>query len=102
MVDDRQKLSTEGIVNVIVQISTQSGKMVDKPIVTAHGLVPDREDKQFAKEVEQLIENYLLNSKIERSANPKVIEDDLRGVVRKHILKRYKKYPIILPVVFLL
>jgi len=101
VVDDRQKLSTEGIVNLAVQVSTQTGRMVNKPVVTTHGLVPDREDKQFAGDVEQLIENYLLHSKIERSANPKVIEDDIRGVIRKHILKRYKKYPIIIPTVFL-
>ncbi len=101
VVDDRQKLSTEGIVNIVVRISTQSGQMVDKPIVTSHGLVPDREDKKFAAEIEKLLEQYLATSKVEKSANPKVIEDDIRGVVRKHILKRFKKYPIILPVVFL-
>ncbi len=101
VVDDRQKLSTEGIVNIVAQISTQSGKLVDKPVVTSHGLVPDREDKQFAKDIEQLLESYLINSPIEKSANPKVIEDDIRGAVRKHILKRYKKYPIIIPTVFL-
>jgi len=101
VVDDRQKLSTEGIVNIVVQISTQSGQMASKPVVTSHGLVPDREDKKFASDIEQLLEQYLATSKIEKSANPKVIEDDIRGVVRKHILKRYKKYPIIIPTVFL-
>jgi len=101
VVDDRQKLSTEGIVNIILQISTQTGQMASKPIVMSHGLVPDREDKKFAADIEQLLEQYLATSKIEKSANPKVIEDDIRGVVRKHILKRYKKYPIIIPTVFL-
>ncbi len=101
VVDDRQKLSTEGIINIVVQISTQSGQMASKPVVMSHGLVPDREDKKFANDIEQLLEQYLATSKIEKSANPKVIEDDIRGVVRKHILKRYKKYPIIIPTVFL-
>jgi ribonuclease J len=101
VVDDRQKLSTEGIVNIVAQISTQNGKLVDKPVVTSHGLVPDREDKQFAKDIAQLLESYLISSPVEKSANPKVIEDDIRGAVRKHILKRYKKYPIIIPTVFL-
>ncbi|WP_456429641.1 ribonuclease J [Nitratifractor sp.] len=101
VVDDRQKLSTEGIVNIVAQISSQTGKIVDKPVVTSHGLVPDREDKQFSKEIEQLLESHLLHSKIDPSTSPKVIEDDIRGAVRKHILKRYKKYPIIIPTVFL-
>jgi ribonuclease J len=102
VIDDRQKLSTEGIVNIVVQISTQNGKMVNKPVVTSHGLVPDREDRKFAADMQRLIEEYLLHSKIEKSANSKVIEDDLRSVIRKHILRQYKKYPIIIPTVFLL
>ncbi len=101
VIDDRQKLSTEGIVNIVLQISTQTNKLVNKPVVTSYGLVPDREDRQFAKELEQILESYLLNAPIEKSANNRVIEDDIRGMVRKHILKRYKKYPIIIPTVFL-
>jgi ribonuclease J len=101
VVDDRQKLSTEGVVNIVAKISTQTGRLVEHPVVTSYGLVPDREDKQFAKEIEQLIESYLVANKVDPSASNKVIEDDLRGVVRKHILKRYKKYPIIIPTVFL-
>jgi len=100
VVDDRQKLATEGIVNVVLQVSRQSGKLVGKPVVTSHGLVPDKEDKKFASEVEQLIEQYLLNSKIEKSGNPKVVEDDLRGIIRKHVVRTRKRYPIILPTVF--
>ena len=101
VVDERQRLSTEGIVNVVLQISEQTGKLVNKPVVMSHGLVADRDDKKFASSIEQLIQEYLLHSNIEKSANPKVIEDDLRGVIRKHIIRHYKKYPIILPTVFL-
>jgi ribonuclease J len=100
VVDDRQKLATEGIVNVVLQIAKQTGKIIGKPIVTSHGLVPDKEDKKFASEIEQLIEQYLLNSKLEISGNPKVVEDDLRGIVRKHVVRTRKRYPIILPTVF--
>ncbi len=100
VVDDRQKLATEGIVNVVLQIAKQTGKVIGKPVVTSHGLVPNKEDKKFASEIEQLIEQYLLNSNLEKSGNPKVVEDDLRGIVRKHVVRTRKRYPIILPTVF--
>jgi ribonuclease J len=100
VVDDRQKLATEGIVNVVLQISKQAGKIVGKPVVTSHGLVPNKDDKRFASEIEQLIEQYLLNSNLEKSGNPKIVEDDLRGIVRKHVVRTRKRYPIILPTVF--
>ncbi len=100
VVEDRQKLATEGIVNIVLQISKQTGKLIGKPVVTSHGLVPDKEDRKFASEIEQLIEQYLLNSKLEKSGNAKVVEDDLRGIVRKHVVRARKRYPIILPTVF--
>ncbi len=100
VVDDRQKLATEGIVNLVLQISAQTGRMLGKPVVTTYGLVPDKEDKKFAAEIEKLVEQYLVNSKLEKSGNSKVVEDDLRGIVRKHVVRTRKKYPIILPTVF--
>ncbi len=100
VVEDRQKLATEGIVNIVLQISKQTGKLIGKPVVTSHGLVPDKDDRKFASEIEQLIEQYLLNSKLEKSGNAKVVEDDLRGIVRKHVVRTRKRYPIILPTVF--
>jgi len=101
VVDDRQKLATEGIVNIVVQISAQEGKMVSSPVITSYGLVANKDDRQFAKDVKFIIENYLTNSKIDQTISHKIIENDLRGAVRKYIIKKFKKYPIIIPTVFL-
>ncbi len=101
VVDDRQKLSTEGIVNIVLKVSTQTGRMDGKPVVMSYGLVPDKEDKRFSAEVEKMIEQYLINEKIEQGTSNKVIEDNIRGLVRKYIIRHYKKYPIIIPTVFL-
>jgi ribonuclease J len=101
VVDDRQKLSTEGIVNIVVQISAQEGKIINSPVITSHGLVADRDDKQFEKDIKFIIENYLTNNKLDPTISHKVIENDIRGAVRKYIIKKFKKYPIIIPTVFL-
>ena len=101
VVDDRQKLSTEGIVNIVIQISAQEGKIINSPVITSYGLVANKEDKQFEKDIKFIIENYLTNNKIDPTVSHKVIEDDLRGAVRKYIIKKFKKYPIIIPTVFL-
>ncbi len=101
VVDDRQKLSTEGIVNIVLKVSIQTGRMDGKPVVMSYGLVPDKEDKRFSTEVEKMIEQYLVNEKIEQGTSNKVIEDNIRGLVRKYIIRHYKKYPIIIPTVFL-
>ena len=98
---DRQKLAEDGIVNVVAQISQSNQKIVGKPVVTSHGLVPDKDDKKFAKEIEVLLEPMLLNMKAEALKNHRDIENDIRAVVRKHVVRTKKRYPLIIPTIYI-
>ncbi|MGB3960604.1 MAG: ribonuclease J [Sulfurimonas sp.] len=97
---DRQKLATDGIVMIVAQVDGKHSKMIDKPKVTTFGLVADRKDKAFAKEMEDILEHFLLHLKEGMIENPRALENDLRQVVRKHIYRKMKKYPLIVPHVF--
>ncbi|MCX6075482.1 MAG: ribonuclease J [Campylobacterales bacterium] len=94
---DRQKLATDGIVMLVAQVDGQHGKMVAKPKVTSFGLVADKQDKNFAKEMEEILENFLMHLKEGMIENPRALENDLRQIVRKHIFRKMKKYPMIVP-----
>lgn len=94
---DRQKLATDGIVMLVAQVDGQHGKMVAKPKVTSFGLVADKQDKYFAKEMEEILEHFLLHLKEGMIENPRALENDLRQIVRKHIFRKLKKYPLIVP-----
>jgi ribonuclease J len=98
---DRQKLAEDGIINVAAQISQETLKVVGKVIITTHGIVPDREDKKFQKEIEGLIETVLLNMKPEALRNHKDVENDIRNVIRKHVIRTKKRYPLIIPTIFI-
>ncbi len=94
---DRQKLATDGIVMLVAQVDGQHGKMTAKPKVTTFGIVADRQDKAFAKEMEDVLEHFLLHLKDGMIENPRALENDLRQIVRKHIFRKMKKYPLIVP-----
>jgi len=94
---DRQKLATDGVVMMVVEVSEQNSKMLEKPKVTTFGIVPDKQDKSFAKEMEDVVEVYLTNIKPGLIENSKALENDIRQVVRKHIYRKMKKYPLIVP-----
>ncbi len=98
---DRQKLAEDGIINVVAQISQANQKVVGKPVISTHGLVPDKEDKKFQKEIEVLLETMLLNMKPEALKNHKDIENDIRAVIRKHVVRTKKRYPLIIPTIFI-
>ncbi len=98
---DRQKLAEDGIISVVAQISQSNQKVVGKPVIYTHGIVPDKEDKKFAKEIELLLETMLLNMKAEALKNHRDIENDIRSAVRKHVIRTKKRYPLIIPTIFI-
>ncbi len=97
IVIDRQKLANEGIVMLVAQVSEADSHLISKPNVTTFGIVADKHDKAFAQEMEDVLEQFLLNLKPGLIENPKALENDLRQVVRKHIYRKMKKYPLIVP-----
>jgi len=98
---DRQKLATDGIVMIVAQVDAANSKMTAKPKVTTFGIVPDKQDKVFAKEMEDIIEHFLLHIKDGVIENTRALENDLRQIVRKHIYRKMKKYPLIVPHILL-
>ena len=100
VVVDRQKMASDGMVMIIAQVSKGDQKLLAKPRVTSFGIVPDKQDKAFAAEMEDVLEHFLVNLKPGLIENAKAMENDLRAVVRKHIYRKMKKYPLIVPNVF--
>jgi len=98
---DRQKLAEDGIINIVAQVAQSNQKMVGKPIITSHGLVSEKESKKFAKEIEVLIETLLLTMKPDALKDHKDISNDIRAVVRKHVVRTKKRYPLIIPTIFI-
>jgi len=100
IVIDRQKLAQDGIVIIIAQIDAKNKKLIHRPKVTTYGLVSDKDDYSFAKEMEDVLQNYIKHAKPYVFEKSKVFENELRGVVRKHIFRSLKKYPTIVPTIF--
>ena len=100
VVIDRQKLANEGIIMVVAQIDKKNKKLISRPRVSTFGIIADKEDKAFAKEMEDLLINYIDHAKDYVYEKNRIFENELRNVIRKHIFRRTKKYPTIVPVVY--
>ena len=97
IVIDRQTMANEGVVMIVAQINQDDRKLSSRARVTSFGLVPDKQDRFFAKEIEDLLSLFLENAKEGVFKNNKYLEDEIRKVVRKHCIRKYKKYPMIVP-----
>jgi len=100
IVIDRQKLANDGIVILIAQVDSKEKKLISKPKVTTYGLVSDKEDYSFAKEIEDVLTEFLKYAKPYVFEKNRIFENEVRGVIRKHIFRKLKKYPTIVPTVF--
>jgi ribonuclease J len=100
IVIDRQNLADAGVIMIIAQIDKATKKLINRPVVKSYGIVADRHDKAFSKEMEDLLDQVLITSKPENLEDSKYVENNIRQVVRKHVFRKQKKYPTIVPTIF--
>jgi len=102
IVIDRQKMAEAGLVMVVAQVNVNEQKLVQKPRVVSYGLVSDKDDRKFSQEMEGVIDQFTVNAKKELFQNKRALENELRQVLRKHIYRKMKKYPTIVPTIFMM
>ena len=61
----------------------------------------DKEDKGFEKEMNETLEFLVKNFKTE-GFNAKNLENEVHNVFKRHIFKKVKKYPTIVPMIYVL
>ncbi|HED8386887.1 TPA: ribonuclease J [Campylobacter coli] len=102
VVIDRQKLADSGIVVIIAQIDKATKTLINKPRVFSYGLVADKHDHTFSKDMAEVLGQFFINVKDEVLNDPRFLENQIRQVLRKHIFRKIKKYPTIVPTIFVM
>ena len=100
MVKHRQNLADAGVVMVIAQVDQANKKLVKTRVIT-YGVVNAKEQRAFAKDMELVLIQFLSNLKNELLGDQRALENQIRQAIRKHIFRRLKKYPTIVPVIYL-
>ena len=101
IVKHRQNLADAGMVVIIAQIDKNEKSLI-KTRVVSYGLVDEKQNGEFTKDIEAVIEQFLANLKNEILLDNRVLESQIRQAVRKHIFRKTKKYPTIVPVIYLM
>ena len=100
MVKHRQNLADAGVVMVIAQVDQANKKLVKTRVIT-YGVVNAKEQRAFTKDMELVLIQFLSNLKNELLGDQRALENQIRQAIRKHIFRRLKKYPTIVPVIYL-
>ena len=101
IVKHRQNLADAGVAVIIAQIDKNEKRLIQTRVIT-YGLVADNQTAHFTKEMQGIIEQFLANLKDEILLDHWALEGKIRQAVRKHIFRKIKKYPTIVPVIYLM
>lgn len=101
VVIDRQKLAEAGVITIISQIDKNAKRLIHNRVIS-YGLVSEKQTRNLSKELEEILLQFLTNTKDELLNDQKALENQIRQVIRKHIFRKLKKYPTIVPVVYLM
>ncbi|WP_180379490.1 ribonuclease J [Campylobacter lanienae] len=101
VVIDRQKLAEAGVITIISQIDKNAKRLIHNRVIS-YGLVSEKQTRNLSKDLEEILLQFLTNIKDELLNDQKALENQIRQVIRKHIFRKLKKYPTIVPVVYLM
>jgi mRNA degradation ribonuclease J1/J2 len=96
MINDRQNLASDGVVNISFVINKETLKLQSDASISTNGLIPEKELRHFNKEINTMIDNFIINSKFDKTNfSQKIAQEEFRGLVRKYISRAKKRFPII-------
>ncbi|MGC9971678.1 MAG: ribonuclease J [Bryobacteraceae bacterium] len=99
---DRRHLSEEGVVVVVVNVDGQSGELVGRPDVVARGVVSAEDAEPFAEAVRKVVCAAVEEAEISGPDELESARAAIQSAVKRVILDRTGRHPMIIPAITLL
>lgn len=96
VINDRELLSTDGYVTVMVKIDKKTKKIIDEPLISSGGIIKFDDDKKLVFEFQKFVKNIFDKEDID--LKKKQIEIRIKG--RRFLENKIQKAPMIL-IIFL-
>jgi ribonuclease J len=99
VVRDRQHLSEDGFVIVVVAIDS-SGRLIRDPEIITRGLVHVDESQDVLDEVRALLSQIFTESTPEELRDSDSLQEKMRAALKRYFRKKMGRRPLILPVIW--
>ena len=96
---DRQHLSQDGLIIIVMGMSSNTGEIVSGPDVISRGFVYVRESENLMEQVKDYIRDELEELENNHITDWTTIKSTLRDDVRDFVFTRTKRNPMILPII---
>lgn len=95
---DRQILSEDGMVSVLIAMDSHKGTLLTKPVIISRGFVFMKDSIPMIKEAESLVENSLSQLLANKTTFGE-IKNTTRDVLSQYFYRKTKRNPMIIPVI---
>ena len=96
---DRQHLSSDGLIIVVLTMDSSSGEVVAGPDVISRGFVYVRESENLMDEVKQVLNNLVSECTKGEIRDWASIKNMIKENLRSYIYQKTKRNPMILPII---
>ncbi len=96
---DRQHLSQDGLIVIVLTMDSASGEVVAGPDVISRGFVYVRESENLMDDVKNVIRDEIAKCEEKHIKEWSVIKSNLKDNLRDYIYQKTKRNPMILPII---
>ncbi len=96
---DRQHLSQDGLIVIVMTMDNQTGEIVSGPDVISRGFVYVRESENLMEEVKSFIREEIQELEDRKVRDWSTIKSTLKDDLRDYIFSKTKRNPMILPII---
>ncbi|OGW48561.1 MAG: ribonuclease J [Nitrospirae bacterium RBG_19FT_COMBO_42_15] len=96
---DRMRLGTDGIIVVFVGIEKMTGKVVTGPDIVTRGFVFEEESQELIEEMKRVVSDLLGQLEQELMADWVLVKTKVRNTLKKYLIKKMDRKPMIIPII---
>ena len=97
---ERKLLSGDGLIIIVVGISSTSGEVVNEPYVISRGFVYQDEMEKLNNESKQILLDTLKLMDLKEVKDWNEVRNSIRKPLRNFFFKKFKRTPMILPIIY--
>ena len=96
---DRQHLSQDGLIVIVVAMDSNTGEIVSEPDVVSRGFVYVRESENLMDDIKRVIYEEVKKCEESHITDWATIKSNLKDTLRDYIFEKTKRNPMILPII---
>ena len=96
---DRQHLSQDGLIIVVLTMDSSTGEVVSGPDVISRGFVYVRESENLMEEVKRVVREEIEQCEQNHITDWMTIKTNLKESLRDYVFQKTKRNPMILPII---